>query len=152
MKEFHATAGTTVSASVEDCLVLLRDIESYPRWFPGGVRSVEVVQRGDDGRATRTRALLHVAQGPLARDFRVLLAVTFTPPGTLRLSRVPDGSGDREELEVTWEVRGGAGTEIRISLQANLSVPRLLPVGGVGESLARGFVSSAARELDRTPS
>ena len=41
----------------------------------------------------------------------------------------------------------GGGTEISLALDATLSVPRLVPLGGIGDSLADGFVSAAAREL-----
>ena len=42
----------------------------------------------------------------------------------------------------------GAGpTQIRLDLAANLDVPRFVPLGGVGDSMADGFVSAATREL-----
>ena len=39
------------------------------------------------------------------------------------------------------------GAEIGLDLAASLDVPRLLPVGGIGEAMAEGFVAAAANQL-----
>jgi hypothetical protein len=103
------------------------------------------VERGDDGLPVKARASLHVAHGPLTRDFRLLLDVHCEPLRLVRLSRVPHDRADPEQFQVTWRLR--EGTEIELELAANLSVPRFLPVGGIGEALASGFVAAAARAL-----
>jgi hypothetical protein len=147
MKELHAHASILVAASEADTLALLRAVEDYPRWYPDGVRSVSVLERDDDGASTKVRATLHVAQGPLVRDFGLTLAVTAPEPGTIELRRQRHGSGDQEQFDVTWRVLGGAQVRIELALDANLSVPRFLPVGGVAEGLAHGFVGAAAQAL-----
>ncbi len=59
--------------------------------------------------------------------------------------------GDREQFSVTWHVREAeGGAEIDLALDANLSVPRLVPLGGIGNGVARGFVDAAARALGGT--
>jgi ribosome-associated toxin RatA of RatAB toxin-antitoxin module len=147
VKELHARAGTAVSASAEQTVALLRAVEDYPSWYPDGVRAVEVLERDGDGLATKVKATLHVASGPLVRDFRLTLAVTTPDAATVRLARQPHDTRDPERFDVTWRVVDRGGVRIELALDANLSVPRLLPVGGVGESLAQGFVGAAARAL-----
>jgi ribosome-associated toxin RatA of RatAB toxin-antitoxin module len=144
MKELHARAQVSVSAPEAEVLALLRDVEGYPRWYPEGVREVKVLDRDDAGAASRVRATLHVGQGPIVRDFGLTLVVTEPQPGTIKLTRKRHDGKDQEEFEVTWVVSGG---RIQLALDANLSVPRLLPVGGIGDGLANGFVSAAAKTL-----
>lgn len=147
MKELHARAQTEVSATADQAIALLRAVEEYPAWYPDGVRAVEVLERDPDGLPTKVKATLHVASGPLVRDFRLTLDVTSPEPGTIKLARRPHDSRDPERFEVTWRVSDRYGVKIELALDANLSVPRLLPVGGVGESISQGFVNAAARTL-----
>jgi hypothetical protein len=147
MKELHARAETEVSATEEQAIALLRAVDQYPTWYPEGVRAAEVIERDDEGRPAKVKATLHIASGPLVRDFRLTLVVTSPDPGTIKLAREPHDSRDPERFEVTWRVTDRYGVKIELALDANLSVPRLLPVGGVGESLAQGFVNAAARSL-----
>jgi hypothetical protein len=152
VKELQGTASTRVKAPVARCLELLSDVERYPAWYPEVVRRVEVVERGDHGTATRARTTLHVSQGPFNRDIDLLLAVQTEPAGTVELTRIPHDSGDREQFSVTWHVREADGAaEIDLALDANLSVPRLVPLGGIGNGVARGFVDAAARALGGGP-
>lgn len=151
MKELHATASASVPADEAAAVALLRDLEGYPRWYPDGIRDVSVLQRDDGGAPTRVRANLRLAQGPLQRDFGLTLVVSAPAPGAIQLVRQSHGRGDEEQFSVTWRVSAapGGGSRIDLKLDASLSVPRFLPVGGVGEALAQGFVGAAARELRR---
>jgi hypothetical protein len=127
---------------------MLGDIEGYPRWYPDVVRGVEVVDRDGDGLATRARARLHAAAGPLSRDLELLLSVSRRAE-EVKLARVPNETTDRERFEVRWTVRpgDGDGCRIEVALAATLDVPRLVPLGGIGDSMASGFVAAAARAL-----
>ena len=147
MKELHARARAQVGASAEQASALLRAVDEYPSWYPEGVRDAEVLERGDDGYPSKVKATLHVASGPLVRDFRLTLAVTSPDPATIKLARIPHDGRDPERFEVTWRVVERSGVLIELALDANLSVPRLLPVGGVGDSISQGFVNAAARTL-----
>jgi ribosome-associated toxin RatA of RatAB toxin-antitoxin module len=148
MKTLEAHARATVSATVEDCLQLLGDVEGYPRWYPQGVRSVRVLECGERGEARRLIAELHLGHGPMPRDFTLTLAVERPSPDTIRLVREAHGADDAERFTVTWRVRPSA---IELSLRGALSVPRLLPLGTVADLLARSFVDAAARALTRPP-
>lgn len=143
MKELSGGASAGVRAKPGRCLDLLADVEGYQRWHPDVVREVRKLDNG------RARAVLHVAWGPVTRDFEVTLAVE-RDDHQVRLVREPHERSDRERFEVTWRVEPvGAGARLDLDLDAALDVPRLLPLGGIGDAMAQGFVSAAARELDR---
>lgn len=147
MKELHGQASTRVAASPEESFALLAAVEDYPAWYPEVVRRVELIERSTNGLPAKARAQLHVAYGPLVRDFNLLLAVDAQRPGRVTLTRIPHDSSDPERFEVTWRIDPG---QVNVELRANLSVPRLLPVGGIGESIASGFAGAAAAALSRT--
>jgi hypothetical protein len=147
MKQLRGAADSEVAASPEQCFALLADVEGYPRWHSETVRQVEVIERGADGRASKVAATLHAQTGPLARDFHLMLAVALQPPRTVRLTRAPHEPTDPERFEVNWRVAAGQPTRIQLELEAVLELPRLVPLGPVGDSLASGFVAAAAREL-----
>lgn len=148
MKELEATAATDVTASPEQCIALFEDVERYPVWYPEVVRRVEVVERDAAGRAVRATAELHISAGPIVRDFHMLLAVHSESPTAVTLERIPHEPSDDEKFTVAWRVgAGGSRTRVQVRLAANLPVPRLLPVGTIGEGIAQGFVQAAARAL-----
>jgi hypothetical protein len=147
MKELSGAATELVPTEIEACLALLEAVDEYPAWYPEVVRAVDVLERGPDGRPTTARAQLHVARGPIVKDFDLTLAVTIDRPHTVKLTRVPHQPTDQERFGVTWRLEGANGTRIRLELDANLDVPRFLPLGGIGDSIAQGFVAAAAREL-----
>jgi ribosome-associated toxin RatA of RatAB toxin-antitoxin module len=147
MKELHGTASAAVGVPGDRCFALLADVEGYPRWYPDVVRDVQVLERDGPGQPTKVRTTLHVAQGRLARDFTLTMAVTAQRPSLVKLTRVPNEPSDEERFEVAWHLDSSAETRIRLELDANLSVPRLLPLGGIGDSIAHGFVAAAARAL-----
>jgi ribosome-associated toxin RatA of RatAB toxin-antitoxin module len=151
MKELTGTATAAVAAPADQCLALLAAVDRYPTWHPEVVRHVDVLDRDPDGQPTRVKTKLHLAQGPLSKDFDLEMTVTVQPPGTVQLTRVPHEASDEERFEVTWHVEAPAHAEIRLDLRANLSVPRFLPLGGIGDGVADGFVNAAARALAAQP-
>ena len=148
MKELHGTASGAVAAPIENCIQFLEAVERYPTWYPEVVKEVEVRERDDQGRATRAQTTLHASYGPLVRTFRLLLAVVVERPRTVKLTRIPHDRSDQERFEVLWRLaESGPSTRIGLELDANLSVPRLVPLGGVGDAMAEGFVAAATKAL-----
>ncbi len=150
MKDLHGAASRTVDVSVERCMALLEDVARYPAWYPDVVREIEVLEEDAAGVVTRARARLHAAAGPISRELAVVLGIVRAP-GRVTLSRVPHERTDRERFIVDWRVApaGEAGARIDLALDASLDVPRLVPLGGIGETMAGGFVAAAARALAR---
>lgn len=147
MKPLHGEASADVGAPLRECLALLAAVERYPRWYPEVVREVLVVERHPDGLVSRAEATLHVSHGPLVKDLHLLLAVRVSEPGTVVLTRIPHGGPDGERFEVTWRLEERERTRIRLALDAELAVPRFVPLGGVGDTVAQGFVAAAAAAL-----
>jgi ribosome-associated toxin RatA of RatAB toxin-antitoxin module len=151
VKELRGTATGVVSAPVDQCFALLEAVDGYPSWYPEVVREATVVESNPDGRPTKVHTNLHVSHGLIVKDFMLMLAVDVERPSTVTLSRIPSGPSDRQRFAVTWRLEDEGQTRIRLELDANLSVPRLVPVGGIGEAMAEGFVSAATRALDESP-
>jgi Polyketide cyclase / dehydrase and lipid transport len=148
MKELTGSATGSTNASSEDCVALLAAVDRYPSWHPDVVKEVEVLERDGQGQPSRARTKLHVQHGPITRDFDLTMEVQVDPPaGTVSLSRIPHHGRDGEKFDVTWRVSGAGRTQIRLDLAANLDVPRFVPLGGVGDSMAQGFVNAATKEL-----
>jgi hypothetical protein len=145
MKELRGAATTMVPAPLAQCLALVEAVDGYPDWYPEVVRAVEVVERDADGLASRAQTKLHLSVGPVTKDFDLLMAVTVEPPGTVKLAKV----GGAAKFDVIWHLTEAQGTRIELALDASLDVPRFLPLGDVGNSVAQGFVSAASAELAR---
>jgi len=145
VKDLSGRAGATVEAPLENCLALVESVDAYPSWHPEVVKRVEVLERDAAGTATKVKTDLHLSQGPLSRDFEVTMSVVVQRPGTVQLTRVPHHAGDEERFEVVWTL---AEHRIAVELAATLPVPRMVPLGGIGDSVARGFVDAAVRALD----
>jgi Polyketide cyclase / dehydrase and lipid transport len=147
MKELSGSAYSAVDATVDRCMALLEAVDGYPEWHPDVVHEVEVLARNDAGHPTRVRTKLHVARGPLVKDFNLVMSVASDGTRQVRLTKVQDVHSGPEQFEVTWLVEDTGPTLVRLDLAASLDVPRFLPVGGVGDGLAQGFVAAAVKEL-----
>jgi len=146
MKELHGSAYAAVDATPDACIALLEAVDRYPEWHPDVVQEVEVLAQ-NDGHPTRVHAKLHMARGPLVKDFNLVMSVATDGRRQVKLTKVQDAHSGPEVFEVTWLVEDTGPTLIRLHLSASLDVPRFLPVGGVGDGLAEGFVGAAVKEL-----
>jgi len=126
---------------------LLEAIDRYPDWYPQVARDVEVLERDSRGHPSRVRTKLHVSRGPVVKDFDLVLAVVVERPETVKLTRAADDPSP-QQFEVAWRLRDEGQTRIELVLHAKLRVPRFMPLGGIGNAMAQGFVAAAARELD----
>jgi hypothetical protein len=147
LKDLHGTATQTATASIGECLALLRAVDRYPDWYPDTVQEVVVLERDATGQPCRARAKLHLSWGPVAKDFDLVLAVEVDAPSTVALRRISDRPSSNT-FDVIWRLREKAATQIDLELRATLDVPRFLPLVGIGDAIAGGFVGAAARELD----
>jgi ribosome-associated toxin RatA of RatAB toxin-antitoxin module len=150
MKNLGATAKGETAASIEDVYALVADLEGYPRWYPSGVRATEVLEREADGTPSKVKTTLHASVGPINRDFKIHAQIERHEPDRVAMRRLPKGSSDHEEMEVVWRLApDGAGTRVEVELKARLSIPPLVPTGGIADGLARGFLNAALNELRR---
>lgn len=147
MKQLHGAASTEVNAPIEQCFAMLAAIDLYPSWYPEVVREMDVLETAAGGAATRVRTTLRLSHGPLVKDFTLQLAVRLQSHALVELTRISHGPGDSEEFEVAWRLEDRGHTHIELALNATVAVPRLVPLGSVGDSFAEGFVSAAARRI-----
>ena len=145
MKALRGSAATAVAATPEACFELVAAVDGYPTWYPEVIRSAEVQERDSAGRPSRARAKVHVAAAGLARDFDLLLDVALEEGREVRLTRVKNEPSDPERFQVVWRIAASPATRLELELAAALDVPRLVPLGGVGDRLAQGFVDAARR-------
>lgn len=145
MRDLSATAQGETGTPQHRCYERLADIESYPSWYPAGVKQVVVLDRGPDGEPTTVKATLALAQGPIQRDFTVHFAVARQPWSRIELRRLPKSADDQEQIVITWQLTAPAAdrTTLEIALDAKLDLPRFLPVGGTAGSIATGFMDAA---------
>lgn len=134
-------------ATPERCIALFEAVDEYPSWYGDVVQEATVLEREDDGRPSRVQTTLHVVFGPITKDFHLVIAVVSDRRTEVKLTRVKRPDSGSEEFEATWHVTDTGGAEIGLDLAATLDVPRFLPVGGIGDSLAGGFVAAAANQL-----
>lgn len=146
MRELTGTASAVVAAPRETCLWFLAAVDRYPDWYPDVVKQVEVLARGADGQPLTARTKLHVMAGPVARDFDLVMAVEVRQPDAVKLTRVSD-TGSQQQFDVTWRLAEQSGTRIAVDLHANIDAPRFLPLGGIGDSIANGFIVAATRAI-----
>jgi hypothetical protein len=141
VRELRAVAALEVDAPPAACLAFLADVEAYPGWCPDTVRRAELVEEG------LARVTLRLGVGPLAGNFEELMVVAVEPPDRVSTTRVPHDTTDPERLEVNWRIEPGPLTRLRVELAAALELPRLVPLGGLVESVAQGLVAAASRAL-----
>jgi ribosome-associated toxin RatA of RatAB toxin-antitoxin module len=150
MKSIDGHATSLVRATTAQCFPLLAAVDRYPEWNGELVREVAVLERDEAGRPSTARLSIHVAQSPFGKNFQLLVSVHADPERAVRLSRVPAGPSDRDELEIRWRLDPGAETLIAVSFHAATSlVPRLVPLFGVGDQIAAHLLEGAVRTLGR---
>ncbi len=148
MKELHGTAAADVPAPPARCAELLADVEAYPEWYPEVVRRVLVSDRADPAAPLRARATLRVPGIPVLGEVSFTLTVAREGEQRVTLTRIAHDMDDHERFVVVWDIApASAGSRIAAALNARLSVPRLVPLGSVGQRVADGFVSAAAQAL-----
>ena len=90
--------------------------------------------------------MLHVDVAGLDRDFHLTMAVKVDPRGRVALNKVKADSSD-PPFDVVWHMSEHEGTLIKLELDTALPLPRLMPLGGVGSSIAKSFVAAASEAL-----
>ncbi len=147
MKHLHGGARANIDVPIEDCFALLAALDAYPSWYPEVVREVAVVESGEDGTPLRAETKLHLSYGPVSRDLDLLLALRVSRPGLVQLTHVPRGASSGASFDAIWRLADHAGTELELELDAVMPLPRLVPLGGVGNAFAAGFMRAAVGRL-----
>ena len=137
----HAHAASYASAS--SLAQLLVAVDRYPSWHGDVVRKVVVRTRDEAGRPETVDVTLRVGIGPVHHDLELTLAICATLPTRITLTRLPNEAGDPETFVAAWRLDEDPRTTISLEVEAEVDVPRLVPLGGIGDRLAQGFVDAA---------
>ncbi len=148
MKHLQGAAQAAVDAPIGDCLAFLAALDAYPSWYPDVVREVKVIEHNDDGLPVRAETKLHLSYGPVSRDLDLLLAVHVRQPDLVQLTHVPRGQSSGTAFEATWQLKDHGETRLELELDATMPVPRLVPLAGVGDAFAVGFMQAAVETLE----
>lgn len=148
MKDLSASASGRTDARVDEAYALLSNFESYPDWFPEGVKSIQVLERAPDGHPSRLSVKLHTSSGPVQRDFDMQMTTALRRAELVELRRVPKENRDQEEMTVSWRLTDGPQTLVAVDLRARLDLPGFLPVGGLAQGMADRFLQAALRRLN----
>jgi ribosome-associated toxin RatA of RatAB toxin-antitoxin module len=137
-----------VAAPPEACFAVVSDIERYPDWLTG-VQAIEVRERDDDGQVSLARVRVRLSLPAFSRELAFSGRVEREPPRRLRLRREPStAASSPETVAMTWTVAPeGGGSRVGLELEAEVDAPRLVPLGPVGDALARSFADALARRL-----
>lgn len=136
----EATERTTIAATPEACFAIALDFERYPEWA-GDIKSVEVVERDDQGRGTKVR----YRAAAMGQSIRYTLDYDYSDaPRTLawvqsegELTRKLDGS-------YIFDANDDGGTDMTYHLVAELKVP---VVGFIKRRAEHRILGTALREL-----
>jgi ribosome-associated toxin RatA of RatAB toxin-antitoxin module len=149
VKELQGWASAELDVPVKDCFELLAAVEGYPEWFEV-VHTVEILEDERKGMPGLARAELYVPQSPFGTRFELFMAIRTERPGTVTLTRVPDGAADPDRLELIWRMELGGATMLEFEFDAAASfVPSFVPVGGTGEAIAEAAIEAARAALAR---
>jgi ribosome-associated toxin RatA of RatAB toxin-antitoxin module len=147
VKELQGRASMELDVPAKKCFELLAAVERYPTWFDV-ISQVEILEDERSGTPGLARAELHVPQSPFGTHFELFVAVRTERPAVVTLTRVPDGAGDPDRLELIWRIQGSRTTQLEFEFDAAASfVPAFIPVGGAGDAIAQAAIDAARGAL-----
>lgn len=136
----RTSASITIEADRDEVMAVIADLPAYPRWA-GGIREVEVLESGPDGRPARAR--LTIDAGPIKDTYG--LAYHWDADG-VSWELVEKGT-------VVSALRGSyrlaeapGGTHVTYELAVDVRVPMIGPIRRRGEKM---IIESALRGLKR---
>lgn len=94
MADLEGSRTIEIAAPRQRCFDIAADLDHVPEWH-GSMRSVEVVERDGDGRATLVDSDLDAS----VTQVRMRLRFSYDPPGAIRWTRE---SGDLRSLDGSW--------------------------------------------------
>lgn len=115
----QTTSSIVVDAPQADVMAVIADFPAYPEWVQG-MKQVEVVEQGPDGRAEQVHFVLEAA--PIKDSYT--LAYDWDGDDAVRW-RLVEGRMLRA-MEGAYELRpSGPGTEVTYRLAVDLSIPMI---------------------------
>jgi len=139
----HAEGSIVIEAPLEDVMEVIEDYEAYPEW--ADVRSVDVRERGEGGRATE---VAYVVDVPVLGRASYTLAYRYAPGDTGLSWTTSEARGAIRDIrgEYLLDELSEAETEVtyRLGVELGVLVPGFLRSEG-----ARRVIENALEKLKR---
>lgn len=136
----EATERTTIAATPEACFAIALDFERYPEWA-GDIKSVEVVERDDQGRGTKVR----YRAAAMGQSIRYTLEYDYRDaPRTLAWVQIEGEMTRKLDGSYIFDANDDGGTDMTYHLVAELKVP---VVGFIKRRAEHRILGTALREL-----
>lgn len=139
----HAEGSIVVEAPLEDVMEVIEDYEAYPEWAE--VRSVEVLQRGEGGRATEVAYEVDV---PVLGTAAYTLAYQYAPGDTGLSWTTKEARGAIRDIRGEYLLHesddGTTNVTYRLAVELGVLVPGFLRTEG-----AKRVIENALERLKR---
>ena len=136
----QSTQSITVDAPAADVMAVIADFPAYPQWV-AAAKQVEVLERGDDGRATKVHFVLDA--GAVKDDY--VLAYTWDDDRRVSWTLVQGSMQKRQDGSYTLVETSGR-TEVTYSITIDLSIPML---GMIKRKAEKVILDTALKELKK---
>ncbi len=135
----QSTQSIVVSAPAADVMAVIADFEAYPQWV-SAARTVEVLETGPDGRASRVRFVIDM----VLRDEYVL---DYTWDGDRQVSWTLVSSGLMKRQDGSYTLRAvDGGTEVTYRLTVEIG---MAAIGMFKRRAEKVILDTALKELKK---
>jgi uncharacterized membrane protein len=139
----HAEGQIVIDAPLDDVLEVIEDYEAYPQWAE--VRSVEVRERGEGGRATEVAFEVDV---PVLGKASYTLRYRYAPGGTAISWDSVEAHGAVREVRGEYLLDEVGPDETKVTYRLAVELGALVP-GFVRTEGARRVIENALERLKR---
>jgi hypothetical protein len=137
----RTTSSITIKAEPSTIMTVIADFPAYPQWA-GQVKSVDVLETGEDGRPARVRFVLDA--GVISDEY--VLGYTWTGDSAVSWHIVDAGKMVSGLTGSYRLVETGGGTEVTYELAVDLKVPM---IGMIKRKAEKVIVDTALKGLKK---
>ncbi len=139
----HAEGSIVIDAPLEDVMEVIEDYEAYPEW--ADVRSVEVRQRGEGGRATEVAFEVDV---PVLGRASYTLAYRYAPGDTGLSWTTSEARGAIRDIRGEYLLNELSESETKVTYRLGVELGVLVP-GFLRSEGAKRVIENALEKLKR---
>ena len=139
----HAEGSIVIEAPLEDVMEVIEDYESYPEW--ADVRSVEVLRRGEGGRATEVAFEVDV---PVLGKAAYTLSYQYAPGDTGLSWTTSEARGAIRDIRGEYLLHDLSDVETKVTYRLGVELGVLVP-GFLAERGRERVIENALEKLKR---
>jgi ribosome-associated toxin RatA of RatAB toxin-antitoxin module len=144
MASITGNSTAEIHAPIDEVWALVADVEAAPEW-QGGLKSIEALDRDEQGRATRVEAETDAK----VRSVRSTVRFTYAGPNTLSWTQE---KGELKSVDGRWELEDLGGDRTRATYRLEVELGRMLGMvirGPLIDLLRDMLVGARAGELKK---